>query len=84
MEEPQITKQLLKELNIEKLQEIVLKMSEIMTEEQNKKLEKIIEEYVLQKTDTEELPAKVRMSQEFVDEKMKQMKKNNIWHGQKK
>lgn len=68
-----MTKQLLKELNIEKLQEIILKMSEIMTEEQNKKLEKIIEEYVLQKTDTEELSVKVRMSQEFVDEKMKQI-----------
>ena len=63
-------KQMLKELSREKLQEIILKISDMMSVEQGKKLEEIIKEYAGQMPVSDELFVKARMSQEFVDEKM--------------
>ncbi len=63
----------LKKLSRESLQEIVLKMSEIMSKDQQEKLEKIIEEYGKETSALHESPVQVRMSQELVDEKMSQI-----------
>lgn len=63
----------LKKLSREGLQEIILKMSEIMSEEQQERLEKIIEEYVKESSAVQAYPVQVRMPQEIVDEKMRQI-----------
>ncbi|MDD3140536.1 MAG: hypothetical protein PHX08_16420 [Lachnospiraceae bacterium] len=55
----------LKELDREMMQDIILKISEIMSEEQCEKLEKMIEEYAGQ-ISAEKEPVFTRISQEFV------------------
>ena len=66
----------LKELSREKLSEIILKMSELLTKEQHQVLEAIMEECISEGTESGENLPPARMSQEFVDEKMGQLK---IW-----
>ena len=63
----------LKKLNIEELQNIIVKMTEILTEKQRIKLENMIEEKEPYISDTEEIIVESRMSQEFVNEKMNQL-----------
>lgn len=69
----------LKELSREKLSEIILKMSELLTKEQYQALEAIVEERISEGTESGEKLPPARMSQEFVDEKMGQLK---IWMDQ--
>lgn len=65
--------QLIKELSKENLQEIILQMTESMPEDQQKRLEELVREYINQLTVDNEFPVNIRMSQELVDEKMKQI-----------
>ena len=64
---------LLKELDKERLQNIIIKMSEDISKDQLEKLEKLIEESTHQTSVRKDTPVPVRMSQEFVAEKMNQM-----------
>ena len=65
----------IKELSREELQNIILKMQEILSEEQKQSLQSIMRE--CKKTDVDEASQaeQVRMSQGLVDEKMKQIRK---------
>ena len=64
-----------KELSREELQTVILKMQEMLSEEQKKSLQEIIKE--CKKTDVDETtqPEQARMSQELVEEKMRQIQK---------
>lgn len=67
----------LKELSRDKLQEIILKMMKFLTDEQYKNLETLVNECFANGPESEDsslLSMPVRMSQEFVDEKMLQIK----------
>ncbi|MFI3213768.1 MAG: hypothetical protein R3Y24_10535 [Eubacteriales bacterium] len=67
----------LKKLNSEKLQNIIVEMYDILTEKQKIELDKIIEQLALEdinSMDNFNVDMVERMSQEFVDEKMSQMK----------
>lgn len=64
----------LKGLSKEKLQEILLDMTDFLSEEQRLKLEELVEGYGEDRTETEKAKSKVRMSQETVTEKMEQIK----------
>lgn len=66
--------QKLKELSREELQEIILKMTEFLSEEQSERLRVLIENCQKIETKSEKSSAVPRMSQEFVDEKIESMK----------
>lgn len=71
--------QKLRELSREKLLEIIMRMAVHLSDVQRQKLEKIIEESAAETAEFDELesgkkPAASRMSQEFVDEKLAQLK----------
>lgn len=63
----------IKKLNQEELRQILLKMVELLSEEQQKTLNTMICEYMTAESKTEQKPAESRMSQAFVDEKMSQI-----------
>lgn len=65
--------QLIKELSKENLQEIILQMTENMSEDQQKRLEELVREYVGKLPADNEVPVNIRMSQELVDEKMERI-----------
>lgn len=70
-------KKQLEKLSREKLQEIILKMTKLLSEEQCQNLEALIEECIAGGSESEPSsppPMPARMSQEFVDEKMSQLK----------
>lgn len=67
-------KQKIKELSREKLEEILCKVTDILSEEQYKKLENIVAGSVTEHSGKKESPVMIRMSQELVDEKMEQIK----------
>ena len=69
-------KQKLKKLSREKLAEILCKVTDILSEEQYKGLEKIVRETGADHSAVKESPVVVRMSQELVDEKIGQIK---VW-----
>ena len=64
----------LQKLNKENLQDIILEMAKTFSEEQYRKLELLIMEYMITDIEYNEEQLKQRMSQEFVDEKMSQIK----------
>lgn len=61
----------IKDLSKEKLQDIILEMAELLSKEQYIKLEAIVEACMTDKVEPEKIQPMVRMSQEFVDGKMK-------------
>ena len=65
----------LQKLNKENLQNIILKMAKLLTDEQDRKLKLLIQEYLIDDVEYKEKPFKQRMSQEFVGEKISQIKK---------
>lgn len=64
----------LQKLSKENLQNIVLEITKTFSEEQYRKLELLIMEYMITDIEYNEEQLKQRMSQEFVDEKMSQIK----------
>ncbi len=71
-----ITREELKKLNKENLIELILEMSELLTENQNKKCNQIVAGYLIDKSADFYDGVQARMSDEFVSEKMAQIK---IW-----
>lgn len=67
-------KQKLKELTKESLENLIIEMTEWLSEEQFKKLEAAIEACTREKEETVKPLQKERMSKEFVEEKMKLLK----------
>ena len=67
-------KQKIKNLNKEKLVEILCKVADILSKEQYLELEKMIVEAAKDNSMAEKKPVMVRLSQELVDEKLKQIK----------
>ncbi len=74
-----LVKNNLRELTKESLQNIILDLSTSLTKQQLQRLEKLIEQYTINKPTDEKKSRVVRMSQELVDEKMAQLK---IWMSQ--
>ena len=68
-----VTEADIKALSQKALQKILLKMQDILSEEQQRRLKKIIEECAAE-TDSAAVPARGRISRELVDEKMKQIR----------
>ena len=64
-----------KELSREELQNIILKMQEMLSEDQKQRLQAIMRECKKPNMDKTPQPAQVRMSQELVEEKMRQIQK---------
>ena len=69
-------KQKIKELSREKLEDILCKVMDILSEEQYVKFESIVAGSMTEYYGKQEFPVMVRMSQELVDEKMEQIK---VW-----
>lgn len=67
-------KQKLKELSREKLAEILCKVTDILSEDQYKELEIMVEEAAIDCANVKEFPVMVRMSQKLVEEKLSQIK----------
>lgn len=63
-----------KELSRENLQKIILEMSKLLSKEQYDKLEALIDSCMKETSQEAVLPTEQRMSQELVDEKMKEIK----------
>lgn len=66
-------KQKLKRLSRENLEAVLLELAGLLSEEQCQKLDDILETYAAKGAGTEKEMAPARMSQELVDEKMKQV-----------
>lgn len=66
-------RQELNNLSREQLQEIIMEMTNFLTEEQLHGLEAIITKCEAESPDSDKVPTAVRMSQELVDEKMEQL-----------
>ena len=64
-----------KELSREELQNVILKMQEMLSEEQKQSLQKIMRECKKPDVDKTSQPGQTRMSQELVEEKMSQIQK---------
>lgn len=64
-----------KELSREELQNVILRMQEMLSEEQKQSLQEIIREYTKPDVDETSQPEQSRMSQELVEEKMRQIQK---------
>ena len=64
-----------KELSREELQNVILKMQEMLSEEQKQSLLEIMRECKKPDVDETSQPEKARMSQELVEEKMRQIQK---------
>ena len=64
----------LQKLNKENLQDIILEMAKTFSEEQYRRMELLIQGYLTDDMEYKEEQLKQRMSQEFVDEKMLQVK----------
>lgn len=64
----------LQKLNKENLQNIILEIAKTLTEEQGRRLEVLLQEYLTDDAEYKDEQLKQRMSQEFVDEKMLQVK----------
>ena len=71
-----ITREKLKKLNKENLIELILEMSELLTENQNRKYNQIVAGYLTDQSVNSHDGVQARMSDEFVSEKMAQIK---IW-----
>ncbi len=69
----------LKKLTKENLLQIILDMNTFLSKEQQRQMENLIAQYTLGSVKTQTKEKTVRMSQEFVDEKMRQLK---IWMNQ--
>ena len=69
-----LMKQKIKNLNREKLVEILCKVVDILPKEQYSEVEKMVAEATTDNSIAEKDPMMVRMSQELVDEKLKQIK----------
>ena len=67
-------KKKLQKLNKENLQNIILEIAKTLTEEQDRKLKLLIQEFLADDAEYKEEQLKQRMSQEFVDEKISQIK----------
>ena len=66
----------IRNLSKEDLETVLTKMIEFLNEEQYMKLEKLVNNAVLKNANAPRVPLKIRMSQEYVNEKMEQFK---IW-----
>lgn len=64
----------LKELSREKLQKIILDITEFLTKEQYQRLQTMVDELSAETLECKKIPLPARMSQEFVDEKLEKMK----------
>lgn len=71
-----ITREKLKKLNKENLIELILEMSELLNENQNRKCNQIVAGYLTDQSVNSHDGVQARMSDEFVSEKMAQIK---IW-----
>ena len=69
----------LKKLTKENLLQIILDMNTFLSKEQQRQMEKLIAQYTSGSVKTQTKEKTVRMSQQFVDEKMRQLK---IWMNQ--
>lgn len=67
-------KQKIKELSREKLEEILYKIADILSEEQYKELEIIVKNSAIDQSKRKENPVMVRMSKALVDEKMEEIR----------
>ena len=68
-----ITREKLKKLNKENLIELILEMSELLTENQNRKYNQIVAGYLTDQSVNSHDGVQARMSDEFVSEKMAQI-----------
>lgn len=64
----------LKELSREKLQKIILDITEFLTKEQYQRLQMMVDELSAEPLECKKTPLPARMSHEFVDEKLEKMK----------
>lgn len=64
-----------KELSREELQNVILRMQEMLSEEQKQSLQEIIRKCTKPDVDETSQPEQSRMSQELVEEKMRQIQK---------
>ncbi len=70
-----IMEQKVRVLSKEQLQDILLKLEDVLSEEQCRELSKLLDEYVGMGSEAGRAELPVRMSQEFVDEKLEQLKR---------